>query len=91
MISLNILNIRKFLEVVNECEGEIKMRCTDGSKVNIRRQYAVQNKLPEEQELPANYVEHTQSKGLHEHCSLLCRGLLITGMTIIYRGTWLFT
>ncbi len=48
MIRLNILNIKKFLEVVNECEGEVKMHCADGSKVNIRRQYAVQNKLQEQ-------------------------------------------
>ncbi len=61
MISLNILNIRKFLEVVNECEGEIKMRCTDGSKVNIRRQYAVQNKLQEQYRRNRNCLPITLS------------------------------
>lgn len=48
MIKLNILNLKKFLEVVNECAGGVMMHCTDGKKVNISRQYAIQNKLQEQ-------------------------------------------
>lgn len=48
MIKLNILNLKKFLEVVNECAGEVMMHRTDGKKVNIRRQYAIQNELWEQ-------------------------------------------
>lgn len=47
MIKLNILNLKKFLEEVNECAGEVIMHRTDGEKVNIRRQYAIQNELRE--------------------------------------------
>lgn len=47
MIKLNVLNLKKFLEVVNGCVGEVMMHCKGGEKVNISRQYAIQEELRE--------------------------------------------
>ncbi len=61
MIKLNILNLKKFLEVVNGCKNNVVMHCTDGSKVNISRQYEVQNKLWEQYRKNKNCLPITLS------------------------------
>lgn len=61
MIRLNILDMKNFLEVVNECEGEVKMHRTDGSKANISRQYAVQHNLQEQYRKNRNCLPITLS------------------------------
>ena len=48
MIKLNVLNMGNFLKTVNDCIGEVNMLCPDGKKVNISRQYILQNRLQEE-------------------------------------------
>lgn len=45
MIKLNILNMKNFLQTVNECSGEINLMYPDGSKKNINKQYEMQDKL----------------------------------------------
>lgn len=49
MIKLNILNMKNFLETVNNlCKGEVTMHCPDGKRQNISRQYAIQDELLKE-------------------------------------------
>jgi hypothetical protein len=45
MVKLNIFNMKRFLETVNECSGSINLLHPDGRKVNINRQYDIQNDL----------------------------------------------
>ena len=42
MIKVNILNLSGFLETINQCKGRVSMLAPDGEKVNITRQYSVQ-------------------------------------------------
>lgn len=48
MIKVNILNLSGFLETINQCKGRVSMLAPDGEKVNITRQYPVQQKLAEQ-------------------------------------------
>lgn len=45
MIKVNILNLSGFLETLNQCEGRVSMLAPDGAKINITRQYSVQQEL----------------------------------------------
>ncbi|SCP97721.1 ribonuclease HII [Anaerobium acetethylicum] len=56
MMKLNILNIKNFFGAVNECTGEVNMLRPDGKKVNISRQYLIQNDLQEEYRKNKNYL-----------------------------------
>ena len=49
MIKVKILNLTGFFETVNQCKGRVSMLTLtpDGDKVNITRQYSVQEKLAE--------------------------------------------
>jgi hypothetical protein len=45
MIKLNILNMKNFLQTVNECSGKVNLLHPDGRKENINKQYGIQNEL----------------------------------------------
>ena len=45
MIKVNILNLKGFLETVNQCRGRVLALCPDGRKANITRQYDVQEAM----------------------------------------------
>lgn len=45
MIKLNILNMKHFLQVVDECSGSIKKINEDGTRSDIRRNENLQNAL----------------------------------------------
>ena len=45
MIKLNILNMRRFLQTVNECNHPVHMLYPDGRKENINKQYEIQDQL----------------------------------------------
>ena len=45
MIKLNILNINSFLDTVNSCSGRVNILYPDGRKININKQYGIQNQL----------------------------------------------
>ena len=59
MIKLNILNMKNFLETVNTCKGEVNMLCPDGKRLNISRQYAIQNELQKEYKANKNCLQFT--------------------------------
>lgn len=46
MIKLNILNLKNFLRVVDQCSGRVLSLSADGSKTDIRED-SVQHKLKE--------------------------------------------
>lgn len=48
MIKVNILNLNRFLSVVNQCRGCIYALTSDGRKKNITRDYHNQEKLERE-------------------------------------------
>ena len=48
MIKLNVLNMERFLETVNECNGVVNLLNPNGSKKNINKQYGIQSELLEE-------------------------------------------
>lgn len=48
MIKVSILNLARFLETVNPCEGAVCMLDCDGRKTNITREYSVQKNLETE-------------------------------------------
>lgn len=48
MIKVKILNLTGFFKTVNQCKGWVSMLTPDGDKVNITRQYSVQEKLAEQ-------------------------------------------
>ena len=48
MMKLNILNMKNFLKVVNECRDEARVILPDGQKKNIRGHYAMQDLLLKE-------------------------------------------
>lgn len=48
MLRLNILNLKGFLKVVNECEGAVKLLYPDGTKKDINKQFEIQSKLLEQ-------------------------------------------
>lgn len=48
MMKLNILNMKNFLKVVNECRDEVRVILSDGQKKNIRGHYAMQDLLLKE-------------------------------------------
>ena len=48
MMKLNILNMKNFLKVVNECRDEVRVILPDGQKKNIRGHYAMQDLLLKE-------------------------------------------
>ena len=50
MIKVNILNLSNFLKTINQCKGRVSMLVDDGSKVNITRQYSVQQDLSKQYE-----------------------------------------
>ena len=45
MIKLNILNMEKFLQKVNQCEDTVMFLHPDGRKENLNKQYTVQKEL----------------------------------------------
>lgn len=45
MIKVNILNLSAFLETINQCKGRVSMLAPDGARVNITRQYSIQQEL----------------------------------------------
>ena len=48
MMKLNILNMKNFLNVVNECRDEVRVILPDGKKKNIRNHYVMQGVLLKE-------------------------------------------
>lgn len=59
MMKLNILNMKGFLETVNTCRGEVNMLCPNGKRLNISRQYAIQNELQNEYKANKNCLSLT--------------------------------
>lgn len=59
MMKLNILNMNRFLETINECIGEIRMLCPDGKKVTLNRQYDIQNELLDQHRKSKNTLRLT--------------------------------
>lgn len=59
MLKLNILNLKKFLATVNSCENEVYIISSDGTKVNINKQYTAQDNLWEEYNKNKNYLHLT--------------------------------
>lgn len=45
MIKIDIMNMKSFLQTVNECGGAIYWRSPDGKKVDINKQYGIQYEL----------------------------------------------
>ena len=45
MMKLNILNMERFLDVVNSCEGAVYQIGPDGSRIDLRRAYRLQDDL----------------------------------------------
>ncbi len=45
MVKLNVLNMDNFLQAVNSCVEAVNLLHSDGSKVNINKQYEIQNQL----------------------------------------------
>ncbi len=45
MIKVNILNLKGFLETVNQCQGRVMVVSSNGKKTNITRQYFIQNEM----------------------------------------------
>ena len=45
MIKVNILNLSGFLDTFNQCKGRVSMLAPDGARVNITRQYSIQQEL----------------------------------------------
>ena len=45
MLVLNILNMKNFLQTVNECREAVYLLQPDGSRQDINRQYEIQKKL----------------------------------------------
>ena len=45
MIKLNILDMKNFLQTVNECNNPVHLLYPDGRKENINKQYGIQNQL----------------------------------------------
>jgi len=56
MIKLNILNMKNFLQTVNECSGIVNLLYPDGRKENINKQYEVQNQLLQKYKENKNYL-----------------------------------
>lgn len=56
MMKLNVLNMKNFLGIINESIGEVNMLCPDGKKVNISRQYTIQNELQKEYTKNKNHL-----------------------------------
>ena len=48
MMKLNILNMKNFWNVVNECRDEVRVILPDGKKKNIRNHYVMQGVLLKE-------------------------------------------
>ena len=45
MVKLNILNMKNFLDTVNDCIGKVYMICPNGKKENINGEEKIQNSL----------------------------------------------
>lgn len=45
MIKLNILNMKKFLQTVNDCSGMVNLLDADGRKEDINKNFLVQRKM----------------------------------------------
>lgn len=45
MVKINIIDMKSFLQTVNECSGAVNLLHPDGSKKNINKQYGIQNEL----------------------------------------------
>lgn len=56
MIKLNILNMKNFLQTVNECSGMVNLLYPDGRKENINKQYGIQNQLLQKYRENKNYL-----------------------------------
>lgn len=50
MIKVNILNLAGFLETVNQCQGRIMALSPDGKKINLTRQYSLQQEMEKQYE-----------------------------------------
>ncbi len=48
MLKLKIMNMKKFLDTVNACQGEVRMIFPEGGKTNIKGQYRIQGSLTEQ-------------------------------------------
>lgn len=48
MIKLNILNVKGFLDTLNQCNGPVEMIRPDGTRANICRSLGAQTLLKEE-------------------------------------------
>lgn len=48
MIKVNILNLKGFLETVNQCRGHVMILSQSGKKINITRQYPLQHELEDQ-------------------------------------------
>lgn len=45
MVKINIIDMKGFLQTVNECRGAVNLLHPDGRRENISKQYGIQNEL----------------------------------------------
>ena len=48
MIKVNILNLKNFLETINQCSGRVLNLLPDGTRRDINKQYSIQRELERE-------------------------------------------
>ncbi len=56
MVKINIINMKSFLQTVNECSGTVNLLHPDGSRENINKQYGLQRELLQEHRENKNWL-----------------------------------
>lgn len=57
MVTLNIWNMKNFLQKVNMCSSEVNLLYPDGRKENINKQYGLQNRLLQQHRENNNHLQ----------------------------------
>lgn len=59
MIKVNILNLKNFLETVNQCTGRVLVLSPNGNKTDINKQYPIQRELQSQYQKNGNCLPLT--------------------------------
>ncbi|MEG0250920.1 MAG: hypothetical protein RR561_08650 [Peptostreptococcus sp.] len=59
MFKLNIYDVNKFFETVNECNGNIRIKDSFGVFKNINKEYDLQNDMLEDMDRVSDFQEFT--------------------------------
>lgn len=59
MFKLNIYNVNTFFDLVNECDGEVRLRDSSGIFKNINKEYNLQNKMLKDLDKVSDFHEFT--------------------------------